>query len=113
MIGTDKPPLESLDLGGDRDEVDVIRAVAGRLSLSLDYSDAPTWVTVGDVFASVLKAAPPNRPQTPELWSHFAQVISEEADVDASRVRPETLLLAVPLAELLGRWLRRRLRPDR
>lgn len=99
--------LESIGLGGDGDEVDAIAAVERHFGVSLDYGDASGWRTAGDLFASLLKALPADRRDRDDLWPPFAALLCEETGADASRVGPETLLLGVPLRDIVARRLRR------
>mgnify|MGYP003335095852 FL=1 len=83
-----------MGLGGDGDEVDAILNVEQQFDVQLDYSDAQYWTTVGDVFASLQKALPPEQARRDDIWTAFAEAISCETGVDPSQVVPETLLLA-------------------
>ncbi len=94
MTGEAKGPLVDLGLGGDGDEIDAIEEVERQFGIQLDTSDASTWLTVGDVYASVLRALPPGSADVADTWRIFAQAISRETGVDPDRVRPETFLLA-------------------
>ena len=94
MAADQAQPLESIGLGGDGDEVDAILDVERHFGISLDHEDAPGWVTAGDVFASLLKALPPDQRSRSDLWPSFATVMCEETGADASSVGSDTLLLA-------------------
>ncbi len=99
--------LESLGLGGDGDEWNAIRRVEADFGVQLDGRDAPRWVTVGDVFSSLLDALGPDRRDRDAAWWRFAAALAVESGVDPLRVAPATRLLAVPVWDLVGRWLRR------
>jgi hypothetical protein len=99
--------LESIGLGGDGDEVDAIQAVERHFGVALDYGDAPSWRTAGDVFASLLRALPADQRDRGDLWPTFAAIMCDETGADASRVGPDTLLLALPLRVVVGRWFDR------
>lgn len=88
----DLPPC-SLGLGGDGDEIAAIREVERRFGVSLDYSDAHRWRTVGDVFSALQQALPAERTTAGDTWSNFRETISQETDVDPSGVTQATLLL--------------------
>jgi hypothetical protein len=103
MAADQTPALESIGLGGDGDEVDAILAVERHFGVSLDYEDAPGWVTAGDVFASLRKALPPDQQSRSDLWPRFATIICEETGANASLVGPHTLLLAVPPRTVIRR----------
>ena len=86
--------LPSLGLGGDGDEIEAIRDVERDFGVTLDYSDASTWTTSGDVFRSLCSALGPGRCNDPDLWPRFASAIAKQTDVDPMRISRETLLLA-------------------
>ena len=92
--GYSVPPLASLGLGGDGDEISSIRDVERAFGVVLDYDDAPTWVAAGDVFESVRRALPPSARDDFAVWPRFAEAIARETGVDPARVGPETALLA-------------------
>ena len=106
------PPemLESLGLGGDGDEVDAIERVEAAFGVRLDVTDAVRWVTVGEVYSSLLRALSPERRNSPEIWPIFAHAMAEETGADPARVGPATRLLGEPLRDQLARWLGRPLR---
>lgn len=106
-MAADQTQLESIGLGGDGDETDAILAVERHFGVSLDYEDAPGWVTAGDAFASLLKVLPPDQHSRSDLWPSFARIMCEESGADASLVGPETLLLGVPLGTVIRRRLNR------
>lgn len=99
--------LQTIGLGGDGDEVDAIVSLERHFGVNLDYMDAPNWRTAGDVFASLLKALPTAKRDDPALWPEFAIVLCDETGADASRVAPDTLLLALPLRDVICRWFSR------
>ncbi|WP_458098033.1 hypothetical protein [Roseomonas sp. WA12] len=78
--------------------------------MRFDERDAPGWRTVGDVHASLLRLLPEPCPRPEEAWDRLASVIAAETGVDPQHVGPETLLLALPLWDLVGRWLKRLIR---
>ena len=90
--GQNLPP-HSLGLGGDGDEIDAVREVERRFGVQLDYSDAHTWSTAGDVFTALRRALPAEQANAPQTWSTFADAISAETGVDPTKVEPRTLLL--------------------
>lgn len=91
----DQPPamLESLGLFGDGDEVHAITDVEECFAVTLDYRDAGTWRSVGDVYAALLAALPADRRNAPDIWPRFAAAIAGETGVDPLRIAPATLLL--------------------
>lgn len=94
MSGEHGQPLKTIGLGGDGDEVDAIQAVERYFGVALNYEDASTWRTAGDVFQSLVAALPSNQRNQDTLWSTFAMIMCDETGADASRIGPETLLLA-------------------
>jgi hypothetical protein len=93
MAIVENHPPHSLGLGGDGDEIAAIAEVEHRLEVRLDYSDARSWTTVGDVYAALQRALPAERAAALDTWARFADAIFMETGVDPSRVQPETLLL--------------------
>jgi hypothetical protein len=81
--------------------------VERHFGVALDYGDAPRWLTAGDVFASLLKALPPDKRDGEDLWATFTAIMCSETGADASRVGPDTLLLGLPLSVVISRWLDR------
>ncbi|MCR0985082.1 hypothetical protein [Roseomonas populi] len=75
--------------------------------MRFDVRDAPGWRTEGDLHMSVLQVLPEPCPHVDETWTHLARAVAAETGADPRRVRPETLLLGVPLWDRVGRWLRR------
>ncbi len=100
-----KGTLKSLGLGGDGDEVDAIENVERAFGVVLDKRDAPSWVTVGDVYASLIKALVSDLRDREDTWERFVTALSEETGVDALKVGPETKLLAPSVMEHLRDWL--------
>ena len=88
-----EPPLHSLGLGGDGDEVSAIQNVERAFGVRLDYDDAPGWWTVGDVHASLLRALPADQRDDTDVWQRLTKAITQETGVDATSIAPETLLI--------------------
>lgn len=78
---------------GDGDEIAAISEVERHFGVRLDYSDAPDWVTAGDVFAALRRELPPERAASADTWREFAEAISGETGVDPLRIDVETRLL--------------------
>ena len=100
-------PLETIGFGGDGDQVGAFLALERHFGVSMDDSDVARWTTAGDVFAALIKALPEHESGREGLWSAFATIMCDETGADASRVGPDTLLLALPLSKIFGRWLQR------
>ena len=99
--------LKSLRLGGDGDEVEAIQNVEMEFGVCLDPTDAPNWVTVGDVYLSLLKVMPSHGTDDPSVWKRFCEAICRENGADSTLVGERTQILAPPLIEELKSWLRR------
>jgi hypothetical protein len=99
--------LSSLGLGGDGDEVEAILNVEREFRISLDKSDAFNWITVGDVYASLLRVLPSDLKSDPTNWKRFCVAICEESGADSTLVDERTQLLAPPLLEVLKNLFRR------
>lgn len=87
-------PPRSLGLGGDGDEIAAIEEVERYFGVRLDYSNAQSWTTVGDVFAALQRTLPEERAAAHDTWARYVEAIALETGVDPSRVTPETLLLS-------------------
>ena len=86
------PPLATLGLWGDGDEVSAIDEAFKRVQAELPVEDAPNWYRVGDVWTSVQRVAP-KLAGSPEAWDLFRQGIASETGVDWQEVTEETTLL--------------------
>jgi hypothetical protein len=84
-----------------------IQAVERHFGVALNYGDAPSWRTAGDVFASLLMAFAADQRDRGDLWPIFAAIMCGETGADASRVGADTLLLALPLRVVVGKWFDR------
>lgn len=103
--------LETIGFGGDGDEVGAIEAVERHFGVALDPSDAHSWRTAGDVFGALVEALPAGAQHRDDLWPVFTVILCKETGADHLRVGPNTLLLALPLRVVIGRWLGRVFRP--
>jgi hypothetical protein len=107
-LASDEPQhLVCIGLVGDGDEVDAIVGVEKHFGISLDYADAPKWVTAGDVFASLLSALPSEQRQRDDVWPQFASIMCDETGADPLQLAPETLLLGPAPPGPFGKWLKR------
>tara|TARA_B100000678_G_C17986031_1_gene412979 strand:+ start:221 stop:583 length:363 start_codon:yes stop_codon:yes gene_type:complete len=93
MAIAENHPPHSLGLGRDGDEIAAIKEVERCFGVRLDYSNAQSWTTAGDVFAALQRALPTERASAHDTWARYVEAISSETGVDPSRVKPETLLL--------------------
>lgn len=85
--------LSHLNLVGDGDELDAIRAVEHEFKVTLDKTDVPGWVTVGDVYASLRRALPHHDVNQPSTWRRFCYAIALEGDDDPALLAETTRLL--------------------
>lgn len=102
--------LKSLDLGGDGDDVAAIENVEDAFGVTLDISDASHWLTIGDIWASLLKELPQAAAGDPATWQRFCEAMAFETGVDPKAIALETALLGPGLIESIHQWLRHRLR---
>jgi hypothetical protein len=95
-----EPPLaedgmfESLGLIGDGDEISAIRNVESCFGVTLDYSEASGWRTVGNVYSALEAALPVDLRAAPDNWTRFTQAISDETGIDPTNIGRDTSLLA-------------------
>ena len=82
----------SVGLGGDGDEIAAVQEVERIFGVKIDYTDAPKWVTAGDLFSSLLEQLPKDDAAKAETWTRFAEAITRETGVD-----PALISLASPL----------------
>ncbi len=97
--------LTSLNYGGDGDEVAAVARVEREFGVTFLQEDADTWVTVGDIFGSLLNKLDLTKDEGKLLWPRFADAIAWENGFPGSEVSPETLFLAPPIFEgAFFRW---------
>jgi len=104
MANERNEPLESIGFGGDGDEVDAFLALERHFGVSIDDAHCSEWRTAGNVFNALLQALPEDQRRREDVWPSFARIMCEETGADASRLGPDTLLLALPISKVLGRW---------
>ena len=85
---------QSVGLGGDGDEFAALRAVEEEFGVSLDYSDARDWSTVGDVYSALLLRLSPEEVGQPNVWDRFAIAICLETGISPLSIRLESGLIA-------------------
>lgn len=100
-----RPPLHSIGLGGDGDEVYAIEEVERAFGVKLDYSNCSEWKTAGDVFEALKDATRNSAGEHDLVWSLFTYALSRETLVEPARIVPATLLLAPPLSEQFARLM--------
>jgi hypothetical protein len=83
----------SVGLGGDGDEIAAIDEVEAVFGVTLDYADAPTWETAGDVFRSLQTSLPADIANAPDTWDRFAAALTHETGVDPATITPDSPLL--------------------
>lgn len=84
----------SVGLGGDGDEVAAIQDVEHLFDVTLDYADAPRWITAGDVFASLERELLKKGAPDPEAWTRFVACVASHTGIDAALIKPGSPLLA-------------------
>lgn len=89
----DAEPACCVGLAGDGDEIAAIECIEEAFRVALDDRDAPQWGTAGDVFASLLKALPPDAASDPATWERFAKALACESGIEPWRITTESPLL--------------------
>jgi hypothetical protein len=87
-------PAKSVGLGGDGDEIAAINDVERAFGVKLDYADASSWFTAGDVFRSLRKALPTEQRDSPDLWKRFAAALCGETGVNPNDIDQDSPLLS-------------------
>jgi hypothetical protein len=87
-----EPPC-CVGLVGDGDDIAAIENVEEAFGVTLDDQDAPLWSTAGDVFASLLKALPPDAATDVATWERFARALASETGIDPSVITKNSPLL--------------------
>jgi len=100
-----KPPLHSIGLGGDGDEIYAIEEVERAFGVKLDYNKCGEWKTAGDIFAALKDATGSSVEERDRDWSLFTYAISRETLVEPARIIPATLLLAPPLSDSFAKLM--------
>ncbi len=95
---TDVTPA-ALGLASNSDEFAVIEELEAEFGVTIDYTDAPQWRTVGDLFAALLARLPAGRTNDPDVWQRFVCALSQTTDVDVETITPQ-----MPLADEAQAW---------
>jgi hypothetical protein len=98
--------LEHLNLLGDGDEVDAIEEVEREFGVRIDTGDAPNWVRVGDVYASLQRALPDYLRRRPSTWPRFCWALCQVTCDDPALVDEATAMLIPRRASLFDRFRR-------
>ena len=85
---------KTVGLGGDGDEIVAINDVERAFNVKLDYADAPSWRTAGDLFASLERVLPDNERGKGDAWDRFVVALSGQTGVDPSGIKPGSPLLS-------------------
>lgn len=88
----------SVGLGGDGDEIAAIDEVEATFGVTLDYADAPTWQTAGDVFRSLQNSLSAEVANAPDTWDRFAAALTHETGIDPATITPDSPLLDEPVS---------------
>jgi len=83
----------SVGFGSDGDEIAAIDEIEMTFGVTLDYADAPTWQTAGDVFRSLQSRLPTEVALAPDTWDRFAAALTHETGVDPATITPDSPLL--------------------
>lgn len=83
------PP--GVGLGGDGDEIDATRRVEACFGVTLDVSDASTWMTAGDVYQALRRALLADAADRPDTWTRFVKALAEDT-ADPKSIEPGSLL---------------------
>ena len=83
----------SVGLGGDGDEIAAIDEVEATFGVTLDYADAPTWQTAGDVFRSLQSSLSAEVANAADTWDRFAAALTHETGVDPATITSDSPLL--------------------
>lgn len=113
MANKRKEPLETIGFGGDGDQVDAFLALERHFGVSIDDAQCSEWRTAGDVFDALLQALPKDHRKRGDVWPSFARIMCEETGADALRLRPDSLLLALPISKVFRKWFKTALRKSR
>ncbi|MDK2767142.1 MAG: hypothetical protein KYX69_05425 [Sphingomonas sp.] len=89
----DKSNPASVGLCGDLDEIAAIDEIEAIFGVTLDYADAPSWQTAGDVFRSLLNVLPADVANASDTWDRFAAALTHETGVDPATITPNSPLL--------------------
>ncbi len=83
----------SVGFGSDGDEIAAIDEIEMTFGVTLDYADAPTWQTAGDVFRSLQSRLPADVANAPDTWDRFAAALTHETGIDPATITPGSPLL--------------------
>lgn len=83
----------SVGLCGDGDEIAAIDEIEMTFGVTLDYADAPTWNTAGDVFRSLQNQLSADVAHAPNTWDRFATILTDVSGGDPARITPDSPLI--------------------
>lgn len=83
----------SVGFGTDGDEIAAIDEIEMTFGVTLDYADAPTWQTAGDVFRALQHRLPADVANAADTWDRFATALTHETGVDPATITPDSPLL--------------------
>lgn len=86
-------PATSVGLGGDGDEIAAIDEIESEFGVTIDYADAPQWLTAGDVFNSLLMQLSPDVAQDPQTWPRFVRALTNGTGTDPLDITPDSPLI--------------------
>ena len=85
--------LTHLNLVGHGDEIAAVKSVEREFGVAIDTTDAAAWVTVGNVFAALLRSIPDYDVGQPSTWRRFCRALAEESDDEPGQIAESTRLL--------------------
>ena len=86
-----REPLRTIGLWGDGDELDAVQDAERRLGFKLPVEEAPNWLTVGDIYDSVMRHNP--GADARRTWRKLVVGLCVAVGADPRRVAKETTLI--------------------
>jgi hypothetical protein len=96
--------LLTLGLWGDGDEIWAIEEAFAALNLKVPVEDAANWITVADLWDSVLRISPEFDAE-PQIWDNFRIALGNETGVDWTKVESTTKLIDGRGHDIISRLL--------
>lgn len=90
------PFPKSVGLIGDGDEIAAIRDIEEAFGVTLDYGDAGTWRTAGDIYASLCRTLPLAGTGESDNWGRFRAALARETGMNPAEIEEASPLLAPP-----------------
>ncbi len=84
----------NVGLSGDGDEIAAVQEIEKEFGVTLDYSGAHGWSTVGDVYDALLKQLSSAEANNPNTWVRFATAICKETGIPPSSISRDSGMIA-------------------